>query len=71
MNLIITQDNLYLLLPGKVTTLAKFYAEDHNCSIYEAIKCIYASPFYRSLADEKTKLWHLGAVALYGMFLDL
>ena len=25
----ITQQNLYLLLPGKITTLAQFYAEDH------------------------------------------
>lgn len=65
MNLNITQDNLHLLLPGKVTALARFYAEDHNCTMLFALQQIYASPLYTELSDESTKLWHLGAVALY------
>ena len=67
MNLNITQDNLHLLLPGKVTTLARFYAEDHNCTMLEAIRYIYSTPLYKQLSDESTKLWHLGAVTLYSM----
>ncbi len=67
MNLNITQDNLYLLLPGKVTALARFYAEDHNCTMLEAIRYIYSTPLYKQLSDESTKLWHLGAVTLYSM----
>jgi len=67
MNLNITQSNLHLLLPGKVTALAHFYAEDHNCSMLEAIRYIYTTPLYRSMSDENTKLWHLGAVTLYEM----
>ena len=67
MNLDITQSNLHLLLPGKVTALARFYAEDHRCSMLEAVRYIYTTPFYRQLSDESTKLWHLGAVTLYGM----
>lgn len=65
MNLNITQDNLYLLLPGKVTALARFYAEDHQCSMLDAIQYIYSTAFYKRLSDENTKLWQLGAVALY------
>ena len=67
MNLNITQDNLHLLLPGKVTALARFYAEDHNCTMLEAIRYIYSTPPYKQLSDESTKLWHLGAVTLYSM----
>lgn len=65
MNLNITQDNLHLLLPGKVTSLARFYAEDHHCPMLEAIRYIYSTPLYKRLSDESTKLWHLGPVALY------
>ena len=67
MNLNITHDNLHLLLPGKVTALARFYAEDHNCTMLEAIRYIYSTPLYKQLSDESTKLWHLGAVTLYSM----
>ena len=67
MNLNITQYNLHLLLPGKVTALARFYAEDHNCTMLEAIRYIYSTPLYKQLSDESTKLWHLGAVTLYSM----
>ena len=67
MNLDITQSNLHLLLPGKVTALARFYAEDHRCSMLEAVRYIYTTPLSRQLSDESTKLWHLGAVTLYGM----
>ena len=65
MNLNITQHNLHLLLPSKITTLAQFYAEDHGCTMFEAIRHIYASPLYERLADESTKLWQLGATTLY------
>lgn len=65
MNLDITQQNLHLLLPGKITTLAKFYAEDHGCTMIEAVRHLYASPLYERLADESTKLWQLGSTTLY------
>ena len=65
MNLNITQQNLHLLLPGKMTALAQFYAEDHGCSMFEAIRRLYASPLYKRLADESTKRWQLGATTLY------
>ena len=65
MNLNITQDNVHLLLPGKLTALAQFYAEENGCSMLEALRHVYASSLYPRLADESTKLWQLGAVTLY------
>lgn len=43
-------------------------AEDRNITIVEAIKVLYSSHFYTRLADESTKLWNLGPVALYEEF---
>lgn len=65
----ITQDNLYLILPGKVSKMAVMYAEDFGVSIVEAIRRIYRSATYRDLENESTKLWHYGPVALYEMLL--
>ena len=65
MNLNITQQNLYLLLPSKMSLLATMLAEDKGISIVEAMTMLYTSTFYARLADESTKLWHLGPVALY------
>lgn len=66
----ITQKNLYLLLPGKVSKMAVMYAGDFGVSIAEALNRIYQSDTYRQLEDEKTKMWHYGPVALYEMFLE-
>ena len=65
MNMTVSQDNLYLLLPSKMSWLANMLAEDKGISIVKAIKTLYSSAFYARLADESTKLWHLGPVALY------
>lgn len=65
MNFEITDKNLYLLLPGKVVAVSAIYAEEHRCSIKESMRMFYASDVYKKLQQEETKLWHLGAVALY------
>lgn len=65
MNLTITQENLYLLLPSKMSWIASMLSEDRGISIVEAMKIAYSSKLYARLSDEKTKLWHLGPVALY------
>ena len=44
-------------------------ANDKGISIVEAIKALYTSSFYVRLADESTKLWHLGPVDLYEEYL--
>ena len=61
----ITQDNLYLLLPSKVSWLAGMLSEDTGASVVEAVRRIYYSDLYRKLEVENTKLWHEGPVALY------
>lgn len=66
----ITQKNLYLILPGKVSRIATMYAADFSLSITEAMRRIYNSATYRKLEDENSKLWHYGPVALYQTFLE-
>ena len=70
MNLTITQDNLYLLLPSKMVWLASMLSEDKGISMVDAIKRLYSSEMYKKLQDESTKYWHLGPVALYEEFLE-
>lgn len=65
MNLDITQDNLYLILPSKVSRVAEMLADDSGKSIVQAVKDIYSSDLYKRLEQEHTKRWHLGPVALY------
>lgn len=61
----VTQDNLYLLLPSKVSHLAVMLAEEEDRSLTQAVEMVYASALYRDLEREETKLWHLGPVDLY------
>ncbi len=69
MNLDISQDNLYLLLPSKVSRISEMLSDDNNTDIVTAIKQVYSSPLYKRLEQEETKTWHLGPVALYQDFL--
>ena len=62
---VITQDNLYLLLPGKVMAVAEMYARHHDVTLLDAMRKVYASDMYKRLEREDTKYWHLGTVALY------
>lgn len=61
----ITQENLYLLLPCKISWLAPWLSEDKGISLTEAINRIYHSRLYKKLSTENTKYWHLGPVDLY------
>ena len=67
-NLTITQQNVYLLLPSKMSWMANMLAEDRGISIVEAMKILYSSEMYARSEDESTKAWHLGPVALYQDF---
>ncbi len=64
MNLNVTQENLYLFLPSKVSWMADILSETDNISIVDAIRRIYCSETYHNLENEDTKLWTLGPVAL-------
>ena len=61
----ITQQNLYLLLPSKVSRMAGFVQEHNNVSLVDAIKAVYLSDTYKHMEQEDTKLWHLGPADLY------
>ena len=61
----VTQSNLYLLLPSKVSRMANMLSEDKNISILDAIREVYHSDLYQRLEQEDTKLWHEGPVSLY------
>ena len=70
MNLEITNKNLYLLLPGKVSRVAQMYADDQKVSLQTALYRFYCSDTYKKLAEETTKFWNFGPVALYEEFSD-
>lgn len=61
----INQQNLYLLLPSKVSRLATMIQNQKHISLIEAIKKVYASDLYKQMEREESKLWHLGPVDLY------
>lgn len=65
MNLNVTQENLYLFLPGKIANVAAIISANEHCSTLEAMRRFYASDAYLKLQSEESKFWHLGAVALY------
>ena len=70
-NLEITQKNVHLLIPSKLSWMANMLAEDRGISIVEAMKMLYSSEVYARLEEESTKAWHLGPVALYEEFLHI
>ena len=60
----IAPEKLYLILPFKVSQLAVLLSKQLDISSLKALQLIYKSETYRQLENEKTKLWHLGPVAL-------
>ena len=67
-NFEVTQENVHLLIPSKLSWMANMLAEDKGISIVEAMKMLYSSDVYARLENESTKAWHLGPVALYEEF---
>lgn len=61
----ITQDNVHLLIPSKISWMADILVKDRGVSIVDAVKILYSSSIYKKLEVESTKAWHLGPVALY------
>lgn len=66
----ITDRNLYLLLPGKVSAIVGKYVDENSISLLDGLRAFYNSMTYKNLEREQTKMWHLGPVALYQMFKD-
>ena len=67
----ITQDNLYLLLPFKVSWVADMLSADKHISTIEAIRRVYSSAMYKQLEQESTKRWHEGPLSLYQTIVSL
>lgn len=65
MNREITNQNLHLLLPGKVIAVVDREVTEKGIPPLEALRSFYKSRTYHLLEDESTKLWHYGPVALY------
>ena len=61
----INQENLHLIIPSKVSWLVGMLVDRNGMTITEAIRKVYTSNLYKKLKIEKTKMWHLGPVALY------
>lgn len=61
----VTQANLHLLLPWKISGISELWARDLGVSPLEAMQRFYATPFYNQLADEATKYWHYSPEQLY------
>lgn len=61
----INQNNLHLLLPGKISWLVEYLQDDYGIPLQECLKRIYHSNMYKKLATENTKYWHLSPVDLY------
>lgn len=64
----VTQHNLHLLLPSKVSRVAVMLVEDEDISMVDAMIRLYSSKVYTRLEDESTKAWNLSPVALYEEF---
>ena len=66
----ITQETLHLILPMKVSQLAVLMSQSLGITTREALKKIYVSNTYKTLEDERTKLWHLGPVGLLEYYME-
>lgn len=61
----ISQSNLHLILPGKISWLVEYLHDDYGFSLQDCLNRIYHSNLYKKLSTESTKYWHLGPVDLY------
>ena len=54
-----------MIIPLKISQLAKLVAKKKHVPISVALSYIYDSPFYEQLYDEKAKWWYLDTQSLY------
>ncbi len=64
----ITQKNVHLFIPYKVSKICTAICQNENICAKEAVLRFYKSKIARQLGIEETKLWHLGWVSLYEMY---
>lgn len=66
----VTQKNVHLFIPGKVSKICSELARKENLSLNESILKFYNSAAYETLSRESSKLWQEGWVYVYQMMND-
>ena len=61
----INQNNVQLLLPGKISWLVEYLHDDYGYSLKESLDYIYHSTLYKKLSTADTHYWQLSPVDLY------
>ena len=51
----ISQSNLHLILPGKISWMVEYLNYDYGFTIQESLERIYHSQLYKKLSTESTK----------------
>ena len=63
----VTQQNVHLFIPNKVSKICSELAKTENLSLNESILKFYNSSAYETLSRESSKLWQEGWVYVYQM----
>lgn len=63
----VTQKNVHLFIPNKVSKICSELAKTENLSLNESILKFYNSSAYETLSRESSKLWQEGWVYVYQM----
>lgn len=64
----ITQENVRIFIPLKVSKVCNQLCKDENLTVLQAISKFYKSKTARILSEEKTKLWQQGWVGVYSLY---
>lgn len=64
----ITQKNVHIFIPYKVSKISVQIAKNENLPIAKAVAKFYQSNTAKLLEDESSKLWHDGWVGIYDLY---
>ncbi len=66
----ITQKNVHIFIPYKVSKICDYICRNEHLSPVQAVAKFYRTNTARLLGQEDSKLWNLGWVALYEMYAE-
>lgn len=66
----VTQENVHILIPYKVSKICSQIASERQIPLTRAIADFYKSNTARLLEDEGSKLWQEGWVGLYDLYME-
>lgn len=64
----ITQKNVHIFIPYKVSKISVQIAKNENLPIAKAVAKFYQSNTAKLLEDESSKLWYDGWVGIYDLY---